>query len=220
MTTVTAKMMSGAIAFGPEAVLKTITVRELKNLWDTGAAKDILFGHKLMQDHETLEELPLQAELTVAWNAEANIRAQDAAAALKFVDLDTMLDERRSNDRFSLEYAWCLMALEAVYGRDPAVWRECTDFGRIPTLPYLPHQCPSGQVRGFQTGCWPFGPIFPAEPLLDALRNLDHFAIERAMNTNIELRNEFPSLLAVHDLGSTPLGSWLEMSIKPLLRKR
>merc|ERR1712070_679917 len=102
-------VMSGAVAFGPEEVLKTLTVGELKNFWERGAPKDVMFGSKLMLDHETLEELPLQAELTVAMNAEAQVRAAAAAALLEGADRYTILQDRRSNPRFTFEYTWCLI---------------------------------------------------------------------------------------------------------------
>merc|ERR1711879_340258 len=122
------------------------------------------------------------------------------------------MGEQRCNPHFSLEYTWCLMALEAVYGRDEQVWRKCTDIGRIPIQASNPRQCPPGH-RKFQPAFWPNGRVFPVEPLLEALRRLDHFALERGMNTNDNLRNEFQSLLGHPDLGSTPLGSWLDVSI-------
>lgn len=220
LTTVTVTMMSGAIGFGPEAVPKTTTVGDLKNLFQKGDPKQIMFDGKLMQDSETLEELPPQAELTVAIVSEANLRAEAAAAALAYVDLDTILQERRFNPGFSREYTWCLMALEAVYGRDPKVWREGLEFGVIPTLPNTTGLYPtSGQIRKFQSCCWPEGRIFPAEPLVDALRSLDHRELERGINTNIELKKEFQSLRTVSKLRSTPLGHWLDVSVKPLLLK-
>mmetsp|Transcript_127337 Transcript_127337/g.233653 ORF Transcript_127337/g.233653 Transcript_127337/m.233653 type:complete len:173 (-) Transcript_127337:38-556(-) len=172
-----------------------------------------------MQDHETLEELPLQAELTVAMVSEASLRAQAAAAVLEGFDRNTILQDRRSNGSVTLVYIWCLIALEAVYGRDPKVWRECLEFGIIPTLPRgLPLYSPY-EIRKFQTTCWPNGSVFPAEPLLEALRRLDHLALERAMNTSIDLKHEFRLLPGVRNLNSTLLGSWLDVSVKPLLLK-
>jgi len=219
MTTVTLKMMSGAIAFGPETVVRTLTVRELKNFWDRGAPKDVMFGVKLMEDHETLEELPLQAELVVAMVCLANQRAQAAAVALEGADRNAILRDKRDNPGFSLECTWCLMALEAVYGRDAKVWRECLDFGcGIPTLPASHVSYTSGKIRAFQSFCWPNGRVFPAEPLLEALRALDHLALQRAVNRKTKLRNEFRPLVAVQNLNSTLLGSWLDVAVKPLLQ--
>jgi len=218
--------MSGAIAFGPKEVLKALTVGELKNLWDMGVPKVIMFGRKWMQDDETLEELPLQAELTVAmmYDPEADLRAQRAAAALEGFDRNDILQDRLSNPAaFSLQYTWCLIALEAVHGRDAKFWRECLEFNVIPMLPNIPDpvpqgcEVPRGQIRKFQTGCWPNGHIFPAEPLLEALRALDHVALTSAVNRNATLKNEFQPLVDVHNLKYTLLGSWLDVSVKPLL---
>merc|ERR1711972_669342 len=123
------------------------------NFWDRGAPKEVMFGGKLMQDHETLDELPLQAELLVTKVCLANTRAQAAAVALEGVDRNAILRDKRDNPGFSLEYTWCLMALEAVYGRDAKVWRNCIDFGcGIPTLPKVASY-KSGEIRAFQNGC-------------------------------------------------------------------
>lgn len=228
MTTVTARMMSGAVAFGPQAVPKALTVGELKNFWDTGAPKKIMFGSKLMQDHETLKELPLQAELTVAmmpepYAAAALLRAEAAAALLEGFDQNAIRRDRDSDPAFTLVYTCCLIALEAVYGRDDKFWREQLEFNIIPTLPNISHSLPQdiaygpGQIRKFQNGCWPKGKLFPAEALLEALRGLDHLQLTRAVQSNTVLRDELQPLVTFRYLNSTLLGSWLDVSVKPLL---
>lgn len=216
----------GAVAFGPEAVLKTLTVGELKDFWDRGAPKDVMFGSNLMQDHETLEDLPLQADLTVAKDAEAQVRASAAAAVLQNANCDTILQDRRANPRFCFEYTCCLIALEAVYGRDVLVWNGRLHFGGVPTLPNMPldaqknlRNYQQGRIRQFQTNYWPVGRLFPAEPLLEALRRLDHSSLERAVNLNVEFKKEFQPLLAMDNLSSTLLGSWLDVSVKSFLLK-
>jgi len=218
--------MSGEIAFGPKAVPKTLTVGELKNFWDMGIPKDIIWGTRLMQDHETIEELPLQAELTVVRmsDPEVSLRAQAAASALEGFDRNAILRDRVSDPAsFSLEYTWCLIALEAVYGRDAKFWEDSLEFNIIPTLPNIappvPPECacPPKQIRKFRNGCWPNGDLFPAEPLLEALRALDHRALQRAVTRKTKLRNEFQPLAALHNLNSTLLGSWLNVAVRPLL---
>eukprot|EP00931_Biecheleriopsis_adriatica_P083093 TRINITY_DN56619_c0_g1_i1.p1 TRINITY_DN56619_c0_g1~~TRINITY_DN56619_c0_g1_i1.p1 ORF type:complete len:235 (+),score=29.83 TRINITY_DN56619_c0_g1_i1:103-807(+) len=227
LITVTAKQMSGATAFGPEAVLKVLTVRELKNLWDAGAPKEIMFGNRLMQDDETLEELPLEADLTVAMVSRASLRAQDAAVVLQQADTYGLINSchhRRPLRLASIAYTGCLLALEAVHGRNIRCWTGL-GFGGIPHMSRLspvPGEMP--EMRKLQAHYWPNGRVLPLEPLLKALRTIEHGALEIAVNNDNELRNEFQALFAaIDEKRDDPVGAWhvfvqwLEVSIRPLL---
>eukprot|EP00928_Gymnodinium_smaydae_P057027 TRINITY_DN40298_c0_g1_i1.p2 TRINITY_DN40298_c0_g1~~TRINITY_DN40298_c0_g1_i1.p2 ORF type:complete len:144 (-),score=19.03 TRINITY_DN40298_c0_g1_i1:378-767(-) len=115
---------SGETAFGPEIVPASLSIKELKTMFDADDVKTISLADRVLEDDDSIKELDLaQSELClVACTVpEHALRSQKAKALLDAIQpqyLNEMTEVSKPVDIIPLCFCCAFLTLTALYGEE------------------------------------------------------------------------------------------------------
>lgn len=231
----TMRNISGRIAYGPQAVPKSASVKDVKGfIFDPERRKALAWGENVLKDEQLLGDLGLleEAEFTVCESLRDTATWEKASGILRNMrrkDVAELLANKKAVDIIRLVFHALFLTLSIANGEDAAT----KQVGIIPFRPERENQTfliakMELQVTGLRRlKEWSDIRTNMCRELLGSLPSIDYDVLQDRLKRGGEVVDELRRLMDIQNFTPSNSGKasgvaaglhqWLEVSVKPFL---